>query len=196
MQAGELREPVAVLELQNTDAAYNWTEKRSTWAKAEPQAQKALFSQIGVGAKSVKFTVRKQDITLNNAFSWHGKHCFLTDINEIDRMYYEITAALVEPKTCIVTRPATIKDSLNRPVKTPPQVILTFPGCVTEKYMGFTRLNPQNQEDAQYVLVAPKAIYLQPADLVKIGDITYNVQITHETDEFKNEYEIAVKRDI
>lgn len=195
MQAGELREPTAVLELQNADTVYSWGQVRKTWAKAEPQAQKALFSQIGVGAKSVKFTVRKQDITLNSAFSWHGKHCFLTDINEIDRLYYEIQAALVEPKICAVTRLVTTKDSLNRPERTP-QVILTFPGCVTEKYMGFTRLNPQNQEDAQYVLVAPKAIYLQPADLVKIGDITYNVQITHETDEFKNEYEIAVKRDI
>ena len=166
------------------------------WAKAEPQTGKNLFSAVGIGTKSVKFTIWKQDLTLHNAFRWRGKHCFLTDITEVDCLFYEVTAALIEPKTCTVKRiPQQEKDALNRPKKSEPQVIMAFPGCLTEKYMGFSKLNPQVQTDAQYVLVTPKEIGLKIADLVTVGDTTYNVQIAHELDEFKNEYEIAVNKE-
>lgn len=192
---GEMIKQVSVLELRQTGTDYTWEESASAWAKAEPQDKKNLFSTVGIGVKSVKFTIWKRDLTLHNAFRWQGKHCFLTDITEIDRMYYEVAAALIEPKTCTVNRKTTVKDEFNRPVASEPQVIMTFPGCLTEKYMGFTRLNPQVQIDAQYVLVTPKAVSLLLADLVIIGETTYNVQVLHELDEFKNEYEIAVKKD-
>jgi len=195
MQAGEFKEPVSVMELQSAGNVYGWAEKRPTWAKVEKQDKTNLFSQVGIGAKSVKFTMRKQDVSLRNALRWQGQHYFLSDINEINRMYYEVTAARIEPKTCIVTRLITTKNELNRPV-TEPQIVLTFPGCLVEKYMGYSQQKPQAVSEIQYVLVVPKAITLELADLVEIDGVTYNVQIAHTLDDYKNEYEIVAKKDV
>jgi hypothetical protein len=193
----ELRESVEVLGLQSSGSVYIWNKNRTMWAKVEQEQKKNLFSQVGIGVKSIKFTIWKQSLSLNDAFSWQGKHCFITDINEIDRMclYCEVTAALIEPKTCTVTRLVTTKNELNRSV-TSPQIILTFPGCLVEKYMGYSQEKPQAVTDMQYVLVTPKVISLEIADLIKIDGVTYNVQIAHTLDEYKNEYEIVVKKDV
>lgn len=193
---GEMTENISLLELQKNDTVYSWAEKYTIFAKAEVQPQKALFSQIGVGAKSVTFTTWKHDITLNNAFRWNGKFCFLTDITEINRLYYEVTAAMVEPKTCQLMKAGEAMDeTLHRPVYSEPQVVLTFPACLVEKYMGFQKMNPQSQVNVQYVLVTPKEISLSLGDLVKIGETTYNVQVVHNLDEYKNEYEIAATKE-
>jgi len=189
---GEMTENISLLELKKNDTVYSWNEKNTIFAKAEVQPQKALFSQIGVGAKAVTFTVWKQDITLDNAFSWCGKHCFLTDINEVGRMYYEITAALVEPKTCILERQDETTDEYNGSNRSAPKAVYTFPGCIVEKYMGFQKLNPQSRVEAKYVLVTPKVIGLSIGDLIEADGKTYNVQLAHMLDDFKNEYEISI----
>lgn len=186
----ELDERVNLLEIQNTDTVYSWASKKTIWAKAEPQTSKNLFSSVGMGVKSVKFTVWKQNLTLHNAFRWRGKHCFLTDITEIDRLYYEVTAALIEPKTCYRLSQEESQDELLRPVDSEPKIDLTFPACLVEKYMGFQQLNPQARVTEQYVLVTPKEITLTHSGLVQIGETVYSVQVIHDLDEFKNEYEI------
>jgi len=193
----ELRESVEVLGLQSSGSVYIWNKNRTMWAKVEQEQKKNLFSQVGIGVKSIKFTIWKQNLSLNNAFSWQGKHCFITDINEIDRMCLccEVTAALIEPKTCIATRFVTTKNELNRPVTTP-QPVSTFPGYLVEKYMGYAQQKPQAVSEIQYVLVTPKIITLELADLIEIDGETYNVQIAHTLDEYKNEYEIVVKKDV
>lgn len=193
---GDLKEDVDVLNLQKSDTSYSWVQKAKIRAKAESMTSKNLFSQVGIGVKSVKFTLRKRDLTLHNAFRWNGKFCFLTDITEINRLYYEVTAAMVEPKTCqLMKAEKTMDETLHRPIYSEPQAVLTFPACLTEKYMGFQKLNPQSQVNAQYVLVTPKAIELALGDLVKVGETIYNVQIVHDLDEFKNEYEIAATKE-
>ena len=191
----DLDQQISILELQKADTVYRWADSKTVWCKAE-QTGKNLFSTVGIGAKSVKFTVWKQSITLYNAFRWHGRFCFLTDLTEIDRMYYEIMAAMVEPRTCeLMQADKTMDQSLHRPVYSEPQPVLTFPACLIEKYMGFTRLAPQSQATESYVLVTAKAISLSLADLIRIDGTTYNVQIIHGLDEFKNEYEIAVTKE-
>ncbi len=192
---GQLDQRVNVLELQQTGITYSWAEKRTTYASAEIQNKTNLFSQVGIGVKSVKFTMRKQDLSLFNAFRWQEAFYFLTDINEIDRMYYEVTAARIEPKTCKMTRINITKNELKNPVKGKNE-IMTFPGCLVEKYMGYAQQKPQAVSDMQYVLVTPKVIELKLADLVEIEENTYNVQIAHTLDQYKNEYEIAVQKDV
>lgn len=191
MQAGELNQPVSILSLTLANAVYSWAETRRTWAKAEPQSGKNLFSQVGDGAKSVKFTVRKQDLTLHNAFRWHGNFCFLTDITELDSLHDTVTAAMIEPKTCIKLQGDDQQDDLNRPDESEPKPVLTFPGCLVEKYQGFQKLNPQSQVSVTYVLVTPKEIALAGGDLLKIDGLLYSVQIVHNLENYKNEYEIG-----
>lgn len=194
MNPGELRQRIDLLTLNGSDGVYEWDVLDSIWAKAEDMEKANLFSKVGIGAKSARFTIRRRPLTLHQAFRWQGKHYFLTDIKEIDRMYYEVIAAQIEPRSCIATRRPTIKNELNRPISGAPTVI-SFPGCLTERYMGYRQEKPQAVNETSYILVTPKVINLQIADLVKIGEDTYNVQIIHDLDEYKNEYEIAADKE-
>jgi hypothetical protein len=188
---GEMNEQVTILGLQKVDSAYSWADQAQIWAKAEAEATKNLFSEVGNGAKSVKFTVWKQGFTLHNAFRWRGNFCFLTDITEIDHVYYEVTAAMIEPKTCVKLQGDGLQDDFHRPDESEPKPVLTFPGCLVEKYQGFQKLNPQSQVAVTFVLVTPKEIALASGDLLSIDDLTYGVQIVHDLDAYKNEYEIG-----
>ncbi len=192
---GQLDQKVDVLEFINSGIAYGWNPVRTIYASVEQLTQKNLFSEVGIGVRSVKFTIRKQNLTLGNAFRWQGDFYFLTQVDEIQRLYYEVTAARIEPKTCAVTRITTTKNELKNPVKQK-EILLTFPGCLVEKYMGYAQQKPQAVSEMQYVLVTPKAIDLLLADLVEIDGVTYNVQIAHTLDQYKNEYEIVVKKDV
>lgn len=193
---GELGEQISVLELRHENSTYLWAEQADIWVKAEPQTQKNLFSQVGTGVKSVKFTIWKRDLTLNNAFLWRGRHCFLTDITDIDCLCCEVTAALIEPQTCSVKQTSTpTKDDLNRPIYAPPEVII-FPACLTEKYLGYTQDRPMAVTETTFVLVTPKAITLTVGELVTVGGFQYTVIIPHELDSYKNEYEVTRKGDV
>jgi len=196
MRAGELNSRIYILTLGNAGNIYTWDVAATIWAKAESLEKTNLFSTVGIGVKTAKFTIRKCALTLHQALRWQGRHYFLTDIKEINRMLYEVTAAQIEPVTCIATRKTSGKNSLNRPIPEEPQTIATFPACLVEKYLGYQQQKPQAVNELTYVLVTPKAIELQAADLVKIGNDTFNVQVVHNLDEYKNEYEISMTKDV
>lgn len=194
---GEFNNKISVLALKQIENTFLWEQTSSPWAKTEQLSSNNLFSRIGLGAKSIKFTMRKRkDLSLHNAFRWKGKHCFLTDIVEIDRMYYEVTAALIEPRSCSVRRTGKPGlNDLNRPVYGDSET-LVFPACLTEKYMGYTQEAPMAIQETRYVLITPKSINLITGELVVIDEIPYTVVIPHTLDEYKNEYEIIAKGDV
>ena len=196
MNPGELREKISILKLNQNDNSYTWEQSSTLWTKVERLNSNNLFSRVGIGAKSIKFIIRrKSDLSLHDAFKWNGKHCFLTDIVDINPMYYEVTVALIEPRLCAVKRTGKpVLNELNRPVYSD-DVTLTFPACLTEKYIGFTQGEPMGVKETRYVMVTPKSIKLQVGELVTIDETDYTVIIPHVLDEFKNEYEIIVKED-
>jgi head-tail adaptor len=196
MNPGELRHRIDILTLKNVENVYTWEVLDTIWAKAENLDKTNIFSKVGIGVNSAKFTIRKRTLTLHQAVKWQGRHYFLTDINEIDRMYCEVKAAQIEPKTCIATRKIFDRNELNRPVPGDPQTIATFPGYLVEKYLGYQQEKPQAVQELTYVLVTPKVIELKTADLITIGEKTYNVRIPHCLDEYKNEYEITLAKDV
>ena len=189
-----MQRPISVrLEQKGND--WEWKEAAHTWAKAERQAKTNLFSRVGMGQKSVRFTMRKRLLSLHDAIRWQGKHCFLTEIKEIDRMYLEITAALIEPVICFVTSTRQTLDKFNRPVLQEEKEV-SFPGFLTEKYLGFAQKEVSGETETTYVLVTPKVIALKPGDLVQVGEGFYSVKIIHDLDGYKNEYEIHRKEDV
>ena len=194
MQAGTFDSPAVVLQLAHQGDTYEWQESDRIWTKAEPQSKTNLFSKVGIGQKSIKFTIRKRPLTLHDAVRWQGKHCFLTDIKEVDRMYLEVMAALIDPVPCIAFHTRHTLDDLNRPAFQDTR-IAAFPGFLTEKYLGFEQKEIQAETETTYVLVTPKAIVLKSGDVVQIGDDFYTVRIVHTLDEYKNEYEITMGRD-
>jgi hypothetical protein len=193
MNPGEFNEKISVLALTSTDNTYTWSRNADIFGKAERQNGSNIFSAVGLGEKSVKFTIRKRPLTLHNALRWGGKHCFLTDIVEINRMYYEVTAALIEPTIWIIQRTGEPTfNELNNPVYGDP-ITITFPACLAEKYIGHTQDDPMSTIDKRYVLVTPKIITLDEGEIVKYGDIPYEVLLGHTLDEYKNEYEISAR---
>lgn len=197
MNVGELNERITILELIKDGMTYSWKQNSTIWAKCERLNASNLFYKIGLGTRSIKFTIRKRKgLTLHNAFLWQGKHCFLTDVKEFEQSYYEITAALVNPQNCSVeqTGDPTLNE-LNRPVYGN-SVNLVFPGCLVEKYIGHTQGAPMAFMKIRYVLVTPKSINLNIGELLTIDEVCYTVLIPHTLDEYKNEYEIKVKEDI
>ena len=192
MQSGDLNRPISILKFTMTAAQYDWTQQKETWAKAEQKTAKNLFSQIGIGADTAIFTIRKQEITLNNAIRWRGEHYFLTNIAQDGGMYYVVTAARVYLKTCAVTHVTTTKNELKNPVAVKSETI-TFPAVLTEKYLGFEQKEPQAVTETTYVLVTPKVIELSISDLVDVAGKKYCVQVAHTLNEYKNEYEVYRK---
>lgn len=193
---GEFNNKISVLKLKQSDNVFSWEQVSNLFAKVEQSSSNNLFSRVGIGAKSIKFTIRrKRDLTLHDAFCWRGKHCFLTDIVDIDRMYYEVTAALIEPTLCSVERTSEpILDAYNRPIYDENSHTIRFPACMTEKYIRQTQEQPMTTIESCYVLVTPKAIVLFTGEIVIINDAKYEVIVSHTLDEYKNEYEIRERR--
>lgn len=196
MNSGELVDKLTVQFIQNEDNTYSWKKSVDIWGKAEFLKGINLFSKVGIGVKSIKFSMRrKDDLTLHNSLKWQGRHCFITDIIPIGRLYHEVTAALIEPVACIIEREGEpTKDELNRPIYGEP-IQITFPGCLTEKYLGHSQGEPMAQVETVLVLVTPKPIIMNSGELITIGTKRYTVLVTHTLDEFKNEYEIVFKED-
>lgn len=188
---GELNEQIEILELQFSGTDYKWVKVAMAWVKAETaktRDRKNLFSSVGIGAKSITFIVWKQDITLHNALRWRGKFCFITNIEDADCLFYEVTTALIEPTICTVSHIHTEKNEMKNPVAVKSKTII-FPAVLTEKYLGFEQKEPQAVTETTYVLVTPKVIELFISDVVDIAGKKYYVKAAHTLDEYKNEYE-------
>lgn len=194
MNPRKLNQRVEILTLKNLGNNYSWEKASIIWAEVTALDKINIFSKVGIGAKSFKFVIRKRDLTLHNAFKWRDNHCFITDIKDMGRLYLEVTAAMIEPRACTVTRSEIVKNSLNRPVESSP-VTITFPGCLVEKYLGHKQQIPQVINEIAYVLVTPKSINLEIGDLIEIKEDVFNIKVAHVLDEYKNEYEIFLKKD-
>lgn len=179
VEVGRLSERVAVLNFRNTSgpdtsAAWEWGTIRRTWARAELMAKPNIYSVHGIGAAGVTFTLRRQGITLDNALLWQGRHCLITAIRPLGRLYLTVEAALVVLSRC--------RD---------PKTGDTFPAVMTEKYVGHQQLEPMAINTHQRVLVVPKAVRLLPGQLVEVDGTPWPIRTPYELDPHKNEYEIA-----
>lgn len=197
MKISEMQDLIQILSIEVVDNIYSWKPAVEIWSKAERQANKSIYSNVGQGAKSIKFTIRvhEYDLSLFNAIQWAEQHCFITDlVHSENREYITVTAAMVTPRTCTIKRELEpTYNSLNRPVYSEPDLI-TFPGILTEKYLGNIQSNPMTTIETSCILVTPKIIMLQVGELVEIAGTSYEVLLAHTLDEYKSEYEIIARR--
>jgi hypothetical protein len=200
IDAGELREHITILDLQETSpGTWEWVASARSKAAIELGSGKNLFSSVGIGARDAKLILRRQPITEHQAILWSGKHLFVSSITPQGRRHLEISAALVDTVIC---KAETFKNALgkgNRPVREPGPVI-NFSGILTEKYLGYDKEDSHAVSTVTYVLVTPKPIALSEGDLVEVvgfevsGD--FNIVKCHRLDAFKNEYEMTRRRDV
>jgi len=178
INAGKLNQMIRVMELTKSADGWEWTERRKAWASVETSDKSNIFSSVGIGARTVTFTIRRQSIDLHCAIQWNGKHGFLTGIEPTqDRLHYVVTAAMVNVVSCVA-----------EPDHAPQGA--TFPAALTEKYIRHEQLDPMAVNSICYVLVTPKPVDLDPGSLVDISGTPYHVLTAHTLDENKNEYEI------
>ena len=178
-----LDQAIRVLALRREGDSYAWEEARRTWAAAEQDDRMNLFSDLGVGARGVTFTIRKsRSLTLHDALRWRGQFCFLTSIVDGDPGFQVVRAALCEPVDCI-------RDADRAPQGG------RFPGILTEKYVAHEHLDPHAEVTGDFVLVTPKAVRLAPGSWAVAGGRYFLVRAPHELDPYKNEYEIRRRED-
>ena len=183
---------------EDSPGDWHWVETGLLWGDLTLSGKKNLFSSVGIGARDAEIILRKRPITLHQALRWGQQHLFLTELTDYDRMHLTARAALVTPVACSAIRNQSSLGPGNRPVRTPLEPV-TFPGVLTEKYTGYDRQDTHAQAETRLVLVVPKAIELMEGDLVTVmagQPAEYNVQIRHVLDPYKNEYEIAWRRDV
>lgn len=200
MNAGDLKSILNVQKFVFNNGVYSWTYLFRLHSKKEVEYKKAFFSKLGFGTNEiVSFTVRfNRNISKHNSILHEGKHYLITSVTDIDNRhaYQKVDTVQITPKICVLKRLNSTKDNeLNRPVKDI-QVIYTFPGCIVEKYAKYDQEQVNSSISQTFILITPKEIVLMPGDLIVIDGITYNVQIPHTLDEYQNEYEIAIKKDV
>lgn len=178
--------------------AFNWKTERNTWAAVEQDTRKNLFSSIGIGARGLTFTLRRNPrLTLHNTFLWRGQFCVLTAITDGAPGFQTVRAALAEP-AILTAEPQDRKgrDALNRPSAIQ-QAALTFLGILTEKYIRNEAEEVFRTNLRQRIPVTPKAILLRPGDLVRPrGESPYTIRQTLDLDPWKNEYVLERQEDV
>lgn len=198
MNPGELRSRLIIQNLEVNNDGYSWSEISKLYCKKEIENKRSIFSKFGFATnETAKFTVRfNKNISKHNSILHDNKHYLITSIIDIDNKhaFNEITTVQITPKECEVRRLSIVKDKLNRPSEEM-NVVFKFPGYVVEKYNNYDQEKPQVVIKKTYILVTPKNIKLELADLIVIEDVIYNVQIIHDLDEYINEYEITVEKD-
>lgn len=184
---GAMDQKVQVQQLvyDETANAYTWETLYSAWAAAKLDTKSNLFSSVGIGARGVTFTMwTNPKLTLLKAIRWKNQFCFITAIIPVgDGLHSTVQAAIVDPVTC------------RRDVDQGETGDL-FPGILTEKYLGHEQRDPMAVNTTTLVLVVPKEITLDLGSLARCGTLIYEVQVAHELDEYKNEYEITRKADV
>ena len=190
MNPGKLRTRGTLLRLSGGNDLI-WAESEGLWMQIKETGKKNLFSKVGIGSDGVEITLRKRDISLHDAILWRGQHYFLTNISEEGSapVYLKIQAARIPATMVTVTRAGITRDELGRPEETA-EKIGSFPGCITEKYLGSEEEPSHFESETRLVVVSPNAAAYQTGDVFEFGGAAYRVMVVHELEGWKNEYEV------
>lgn len=191
---GAFNERICVLKfIKAENTIWRWMQITEIWAKPERKSGKSLFSSLGLGADSFKFIIRKRPISLHHAVLWRGHHYTITDIVDLNDGTLEITAAKTKLTDCVYVYTPVTKNERNNPVYGVPHTV-SFPGILTEIYYKYAR-DERAYNDVSMLLVTPKPIALRTGGIVRTEQASFTVHAVHAVDLYKNEYEIAQRRD-
>lgn len=194
MNPGKLNERVQILTLKTEAGIMRWEVFKNIWAKVEITGKTNYFSKVGMGVLSVKFTMRRQSLSLYDALCFRGRHYFITGITPISNLHMEVETAKIEPVPCVQFSNEMILDQLNRPVDEQ-KPVLTFPGMLVEKYLRSNIETGHDEGEVTLVLVTPKQVQVDAGKLIEVQGKPYKVAVCHMLDEYKNEYEIIRTED-
>lgn len=161
----------------------------------ETTAKTNLFSKVGIGARTVEFTMRAPArLTLYNALRRNDLFYFITSIVPEDLILSRVTTSNTQLFNWTLYHGETDDGVYADSYEAMKQ--FTFPAPCVEKYMKYAQEIPMAQTEISYVIVTPKAIKLEVDDILKSSIGAFVVQACHTLDEYKNEYEIYRKGDV
>lgn len=180
----QLDSRVTLHSLTLLDGAYTWESIGAVWAGVEQTTKNTYLSSIGVGARAAEMVFRAESAPdMQTAIEWQGRMYYPTAIVRNDRAaYVTVTAAQVEPTMATLT-------AYKRTVD-----YTSFPAVLLEKYLRYAQERPMGVLSESYVLIVPKPVALEVADLVLVPDLgKFEVQVPHRLDPNWNQYEIVRK---
>lgn len=199
MNAGELREKVNILEYSLVDGAFKYIKSNGLYAKTETRFKRRNYSKFGMGADEItNITMRYiKDFNKSKAIEFNGSHYLISSAEDIENRhrYLEVVAIKQKLLLCEALRNTLKKDEMNRP-KQVLESVYRFQGYLLEKYSGYNDEKISYSTTKTLILMTPKVIELKSGDIVEINSIRYNVELTHLLDDYFNEYEIVVKKDV
>lgn len=180
MQTGDLREKVTLLTLQKDGDVWTYQDSKTVYAAANVSDRGTILSGMGMGARAAEMTFRAANAPgLMQALKWRGDVYIVSTVVPDLKLWTTVTAAKIELRT------TKVKGGI------------TFPGIVLEKYVRWATGKPMDTTSESYLLVTPKAIELEEADVLSIDGLgTYHVTAIHRADSAKNEYEVERSVDL
>lgn len=176
---------VTLHSLTLLDGAYTWESIGAVWAGVEQTTKNTYLSSIGVGARAAEMVFRAESAPdMQTAIEWQGRMYYPTAIVRNDRAaFVTVTAAQVELFAATLT-----------PYRGRSTDFASFPAVLLERYLRYAQERPMAVLSESYVLVVPKAVELEVADLVQIDGLgKFHVDVPHRLDPNWNQYEITRK---
>lgn len=180
MNIGEFRETIEVYEAQESNEDILLQKTFSIPAKVKLTGTRGIWSSYANMGEKVEITLRKDEITQNNLLKWNGTDLWIYGIDEKTYGFYTISACRAD--IAVYKREDESK----------------IIGAITEKYERYSEPRDEYGSIEQLMLlVTPKLVKLRSGDLIKssAGE-WYTVQVAHDLDPYKNEYEIWRRADV
>lgn len=184
-------EKIELLRIEADECSVEWVSVKKIWCSSEVLTKPNIFSRIGLSARGVKFTMySRADLTLSSALKWKEQFCLVTDVVQ-KGIYTEVFCVMLSVAQCVKSVEHIEKNELKNPVRST-KSLYSFPAVLTEKFDRgyYTTDDMRANERVVIVLVCPKEVVLEFADLIQVSDEYYKVTACHFVDAYKNEYEI------
>lgn len=189
---GKLRERVLIKAPTLKNAVVAYEPRQWTWAEAT-LAGSNIFASSGLSVRGCEFVIRRRCFEPQWSLYWKGRDWFVTDIQELDRLWLKVSTAGAPLVTATLKRNTEMTEAnITRQVLGP---LLTAQVWLTEKYMGHDQTSGPATATATLVVVTCKAVEAKPGDVMVINGDSYAVTLCHALDETKNEYEIVKRGD-
>ena len=199
MNPGELRSKVRILNYECIDGVYRFNAIKELYSKVENVVERKAFSKFGLRTdEATAITLRyRKDISKFNAVRFNDDHYLISVIEDIENKHRYTKLITVKQKVylCEAFRNSVVKDKMNR-TQHLLKSIYRFEGYLVEKYTGFNTEGINSNVKHTLILMTPKVINLKAGDIIEINDIKYNVEVCHVLDEYLNEFEITVFKDV
>lgn len=183
MDAGKLNERITLLTLTETPDGYAYVDDKPVYAQATAAEKKTIVTARTVGTSAAQMVFRAGNAPrLMQALRWRDELYMVTAATQEHRLWTKVTAGKVQMFDVVAQMYGGGE--------------ISFPAVLLERYIRQEEGRPMTESAESYVLITPKPITLEHADLVSVPGLgVFHVDVIHRLDPHMNEYEISRRVD-